>query len=313
MSYKSEYYAKAISLINSKKMRREKEYEAELNTLFASIPELKSIETELSSLGAKAMKAALVGKTDELKKLEKLSHSLQQQKNDILKSAKIKPLSSECKKCNDTGYDGTHICNCAKALAKELVFADLSSKMPIANQNFSNFDLRFYDGDSKKVMADIYNFAKEYAESFTTRSENLLFLGGVGLGKTHISLSIINVVTEKGYGVIYDSAQNLFSQIEKEHFSYSGSGEKIDAILGCDLLVIDDLGTEFSTSFTTSQFYNIVNTRINNGLPTIINTNLGLAEIEKIYTPRVLSRIMGNYKTKRFSGSDIRLKKALER
>ncbi len=313
MAYKSEYYEKALTLIKEKKKRREKEYEAQLKAFYASVPELEKIETELSSIGAKAIKAALFKKTYEIKELEKASKALQKQKDEILKSADIKPLSPECKKCNDTGYNGIHLCDCAKALARELVFTDLSSKMPIANQNFANFNLDFYEGDAKKTMTDIYNFAKKYAENFTTRSENLLFLGGVGLGKTHLSLSIINVVTEKGYGVIYDSAQNLFAEIQKEHFSYSGSSEKIDAILSCDLLVIDDLGTEFSTSFTTSQFYNIVNTRINNGLPTIISTNLGLAEIEKNYTPRVLSRIMGSYKTKRLLGPDIRQKMALEK
>ena len=160
-------------------------------------------------------------------------------------------------------------------------------------------------------MANIFEFAKDYAQNFKKNSDNLLFLGGVGLGKTHLSLSIINVVTEKGFGVIYDSAQNLFNKIEKEHFSYSGSSEIIDAVLSCDLLVIDDLGTEFITPFTVSQFYNIINSRINSGLPTIINSNLDFSEIQEKYTPRVLSRIMGNYKIKKFMGDDIRIKKAL--
>ena len=160
-------------------------------------------------------------------------------------------------------------------------------------------------------MANIFEFAKDYAQNFKKNSDNLLFLGGVGLGKTHLSLSIINVVTEKGFGVIYDSAQNLFNKIEKEHFSYSGSNEIIDAVLSCDLLVIDDLGTEFITPFTVSQFYNIINSRINSGLPTIINTNLDFSEIQENYTARVLSRIMGNYKIKKFMGDDIRIKKAL--
>ncbi len=313
MSYKNEYYEKALTIIRENKKKRDKEYDAKINELYISVPELKNIEQELSSIGASAMKAAMTGKTDEINLLKEKADLLETKKSEILKSVKIKAPSPACKKCNDTGYVGAHLCECAKALAKELVFSDLSSKIPITNQTFEAFDLNYYEGKAKKIMSEIYAFAKNYAETFTTNSDNLLFLGGVGLGKTHISLSIISAVTEKGFGVIYDSAQNLFNQIEKEHFSYSGSSEKIDAILSCDLLVIDDLGTEFSTSFTVSQFYNIINTRINNGLPTIINSNLGLAEIEKNYTARVLSRIMGNYVTKKFEGSDIRIKKALEK
>lgn len=313
MSYKSEYYEKALTIIRENKKRRDKEYDAKISELYISVPELKKIETELSSLGAGAMKAAMTGKTNEVNALKEKADLLENKKSEILKSAKIKLPCPTCKKCNDTGYVGAHLCECAKALAKELVFSDLSSKIPISNHTFETFGLNYYEGRHQKNMSAIYEFTKNYAENFTTCSDNLLFLGGVGLGKTHISLSIINVVTEKGYGVIYDSAQNLFNQIEKEHFSYSGNTEKIDAILSCDLLVIDDLGTEFSTSFTVSQLYNIINTRINNGLPTIINSNLGLAEIEKNYTARVLSRIMGNYVTKKFEGSDIRIKKALEK
>ncbi len=313
MSYKNEYYEKALAIIRDNKNRRDKEYAAKIAELYAAVPELKNIESELSSLGARAMKAAMTGECSEIKEIQQASTILETKKAEILKSAKIKAPCPACKECGDTGYNGTQLCRCVKALAKELVFSDLSAKTPIANQSFKTFDLSYYEGTAHKTMSSIYSFAKEYAESFNRNSDNLLFLGGVGLGKTHISLSIINTVIEKGYGVIYDSAQNLFNQIEKEHFSYSGSSEKIDAILTCDLLVIDDLGTEFSTSFTVSQFYNIVNTRINNGLPTIINSNLGLADIEKSYTARVLSRIMGNYIIKKFEGSDIRIKKALEK
>lgn len=311
MSYNNEYFARAISIIRDNKKQRDSEYSARLNALYEAIPELKTIETELSQIGARTMNAALSGNAQELDALRSKSEALVLKKNEILKSAKLSEPQNSCSLCGDTGYIGAKICDCVKNLSKELVFADLSSKMPIANQTFSTFSLDYYEGEDKKVMADIYNFAKKYAEGFSRKAENLLFLGGVGLGKTHISLSIINEAIRNGFGVVYDSAQNLMNKIEKEHFSYSGNTEVIDAVLSCDLLVIDDLGTEFITQFTVSQFYNIINSRINSGLPTIINTNLNLSEIERNYTPRVLSRIMGNYKTKNFVGSDIRIKKAL--
>lgn len=311
MSYNSEYYAKAISIIKNRKKQRDNEYSAKLSALYEAIPELKKIEIELSNLGARAMNAALEGKSDELEILKQKSEALAAKKNEILKSADLKAPENNCALCSDTGYVGGKVCECVSALAKELVFSDLSAKTPIANHTFEAFSLDYYEGEDKKVMTSIYNFAQDYAETFSKNSDSLLFLGGVGLGKTHISLSIINKVTEKGFGVVYDSAQNLFNKIEKEHFSYSGSSEVIDAVLSCDLLVIDDLGTEFITSFTVSQLYNIINSRINGHLPTIINTNLDFSEIEKNYTPRVLSRILGNYKVKAFKGEDIRIKKAL--
>lgn len=310
MAYNNEYYKKALSIIENNKKLRNKEYEAALRKLHAEVPELSNIETRLSIIGAKAMKAAALNNQEELKSLEKESIALQEQKNEILNAAKIEAPENSCSLCGDTGYNGTQLCECVKHKAKELVFKDLSIKSPIANQNFSTFSLDYYEGEDKETMAEILEFSKRYADNFTTKSESLLFLGEVGLGKTHLSLAIINAVIEKGYGAIYDSAQNLFSQIEKEHFSFSGNAEKLDAVLSCDLLVLDDLGTEFSSSFTVSTLYNIINTRINNQLPTIINTNYGLAEIETAYTPRVLSRIMGNYKTKKFAGKDIRIIKA---
>lgn len=311
MAYSTEYYEYALKIIRDNKKTRQKEYEKRLSELYVNIPELKSIDIALSACGAKAMNAAMAGKTEELKKYEKESARLKAEKKEILSSVNISEPTAVCTECNDTGYKANALCNCVKRLAKELVYKDLSREMPIDNRRFENFSLEYY-GESKNKMSQILSTVKAYAENFTASGENMLFLGGVGLGKTHLSMAVINTVTEKGYGVIYGSAQNLFSQIEKEHFAYNGQSSKSDALLNCDLLVIDDLGTEFSTSFTVAQFYNIVNTRINNGKSTIINTNLTLQEIEKNYTPRVLSRLVGNYKIMRFEGTDIRMQKAIK-
>ncbi|MDR1928036.1 MAG: ATP-binding protein, partial [Oscillospiraceae bacterium] len=129
-----------------------------------------------------------------------------------------------------------------------------------------------------------------------------------GLGKTHLSLAIAQQVLAKGFGVIYGSAQNLFSRLERERFARFGenTGEAEQALLECDLLILDDLGAEFSTSFTVSALYNLLNTRLNRALPTIINTNLDARQREEKYSERVTSRIIGNYQTLRFFGSDIR-------
>lgn len=309
MAYKSEYYERAITAIKDAKKQREKEYEYKLAELYSAVPELTVIENRLAAIGAESMSAAMSGDKARLNELASDTKLLTSQKNEILKSAKLKAPTPNCKLCGDTGYNGTLLCECARQKARELVFKDLSEQLPLGTQTFDSFSLEDYDGAAKKQMTAVYKFIKKYAEGFSRHSENLLFTGGVGLGKTHLSMAVINEVTRAGYGVVYGSAQNLFSKIEKEHFSYSGESDKIDAVLECDLLVIDDLGTEFLSTFIVSQFYNIINTRIISGRPTIINSNLSPAEIEERYTPRVLSRIVGNYKTLRFDGTDHRLKK----
>ena len=157
-------------------------------------------------------------------------------------------------------------------------------------------------------MGEIAKFCEDYANDFSLRSPSLFMHGATGLGKTHLSLGIANVVTEKGMGVIYSSAPNLFGELEREHFSRQNPNERTfeKELLETDLLIIDDLGVEFSTQFTVSCVYNIINSRILSGKPTIISTNLTPAELEDKYTQRITSRIIGSYVSLKFTGRDIR-------
>jgi len=160
-------------------------------------------------------------------------------------------------------------------------------------------------------MSQIYNYCKNWAEDFSKDSPSILMYGNTGLGKTHLSLAIANVVVEKGYNVIYSSAGNLFSKLEKEKFGKINFDESPEEqVLTVDLLILDDLGSEFSTQFTIATVYNIINTRILSGLPTIINTNLLYDEIGDKYNPRVYSRLIGDYQMLEFIGADIRQLKA---
>lgn len=311
MSFSSKYYEQALGKLKETAKRRQKEYEASLKALYAAVPELTAIDNELARLGAASVTAALNGDTDKIKEFKTRSQELSLAKKEILKSAKLKAPAPACKLCGDTGYCGTALCECVKNEARALVFSELREQMPLEASTFSSFSLDYYEGSAKKAMQNTLKKVKAYAEGFSKHSGNLLFMGGVGLGKTHLSLAIINEVINKGYGVIYSSAQNLFTSLEREHFSYSGESEKRDAVLECDLLVIDDLGTEFLTPFISSQLHNIIETRLNCKKATIINTNLSLSEIEKKYTARVLSRLIGNYNVFLFEGNDIRTIKAL--
>mgnify|MGYP002517959556 CR=1 FL=1 len=154
----------------------------------------------------------------------------------------------------------------------------------------------------------------EYAKNFTVNSKGLLMRGETGLGKTHLSLAIAGEVIKKGYLPVYGPAENLFTTIEKERFSgFGAESDSYNSMISCDLLVIDDLGAEFMTSFSKSILYNLVNTRILAKKPTIINTNLSMKEIEKFYSPRISSRLIGSYDARKFLGNDIRQQKILNK
>ena len=158
-------------------------------------------------------------------------------------------------------------------------------------------------------MKKILEYTMQYAATFTPDSKSILMFGQTGLGKTHLSLAIANKVLEKGYGVIYDSAINILRSIEKEHFSHDHSSEMIDLVMDTDLLILDDLGTEYETPFYNATIYNIINTRLNRRKPSIISTNLDFSGISRRYDKRVMSRIISEYSCLEFKGEDVRLQK----
>ncbi len=320
MGYSNETYKAALKIIKDTAKEKESRYNAELAAVYAQIPELDKIDLTLSRIGSKAAITALSGDLAGLQNLQKESDILLARKTEILRDAGIEKPEFSCKACSDTGFVNGKYCECVKRVAKQITFKNMSKQMPITTQKFENFDLKYYpdkagaDGVTpRKRMTEVLKIAKEYCINFGNGSKNLLFMGNTGLGKTHISLSIVSEIIEKGYGVIYGSAQNLLGEIEKEHFAYSGETEKMDALLDVDLLVIDDLGTEFLSSFTQSVLYNVINTRILSGKPTVISTNLSLSELEQRYTPRISSRFIGNYMMIKFFGTDIRQQKALKK
>ncbi len=314
-TYKLAFQEKAKKLKEKTAIR-----EMLLGSAYASNPRLSEIDKELSEVGAKLAITALSGKKEELKRLEKLASCLSAEKEAFLKRAGVNEILFDCSACSDTGYVSGKICECVKKQAAKILLTELSREMPLDKCSFESFDLKYYaekiEGSNKnprRRMTAILKLCKEYIINFSPdTSPNLLFLGRTGLGKTHLSLSIVSGVIEKGYSPVYCSAENLFSKIEAEKFSGEGKGT-YDAVLSCDLLVIDDLGTELITSFTKSVLYNLVNTRILSGKPTIINSNLSITEILEKYGERIASRFIGNYEPHEFLGKDIRQQKLLNK
>ena len=204
---------------------------------------------------------------------------------------------------------------------KKYSIEKLNEQANLPDCDFNHFSLEYYRGkkdadgdDCFEIMTRIYEFCKDYAESFSLRSESLLMYGKTGVGKTHLSLSIAKAVAERGFNAAYGSIVNLLTIIEREHFGKVSEEENMDTVnllINADLLVLDDLGAEFSSQFYESVTYNIINSRINLGLPTIISTNLTAAELQKKYNERIISRIFGEFSTLCLVGEDIRQIKRL--
>ena len=312
MSLSYETVQKALYLKEQAVKKQEYLYEKSLEKAKEAYPRINEIDRLLAQIGTSLLGYAMSGDLEALNKCKEESEALAKEKDGLLKAAGVSEKIVFCKTCSDTGYVSGKLCECVKAVARELAVKELNESMPIDNVSFESFSLSYYPDDVQPKMEKILNHCKEYAKSFSKESDNLLFMGKCGLGKTHLSLSIIKELTNKGVNVVYGPAQTLFSAAEKEHFSYSGDNEKTDEILNAELLVIDDLGTEFITNYVQSLFYDIVNSRLLRGLPTIINTNLSFEELEARYTPRITSRLIGEYSVKSFAGSDIRILKKIE-
>lgn len=328
MGYGKKINAMAKDILLERRNSAYRKADKEKNLFFSKYPEAEEIERKLQSTSIIAAKAVVSGSNvkEELTKLKEENLTLQNRLEEIYAKAGITGKDLEprfiCNKCKDTGYKNGVMCECYKKLLRETAYNQLNSLSPLSLSTFESFDLSLYPEEAAKDssvsprrrMTNIFKFCKEYAENFSLDSPNLLMKGTTGLGKTHLSLAIAREVINKGFGVVYCSAPNILSKIEKEHFSRYNQDEESteDLLTKCDLLILDDLGTEFSTQFTSATVYNILNTRIMTNKPVIINTNMDISELEKNYTQRFVSRTIGSSIKLDFVGNDIRQIKAMK-
>lgn len=322
MSYSPEIFEKAEKIQNERRLKAENEAEKRRRRFAEDEPEYRRWKAEMISSVSSLVKT--VGMEP-----ERASEVIEEQKEkNLFAQQKIAELLLRhslpsdwlephylCPKCSDTGVNGNRLCSCRIDIIRQLAFEEAGKSSPLRFSSFDDFSLDYYPDEFDKAIDDsprnrmeaIFTLCKEYAADFDLASPNLLMCGKTGLGKTHLSLAIAGEAIKKGYNVLYNSAQNIFNTIQREHFSRSGdTGQYESLVLESDLLVIDDLGAEFATQFTNSILYNIINTRINLQLPTIISTNLTLAEIEDRYSDRISSRFIGEYTALGFAGKDVR-------
>lgn len=310
---KEEYATKHLVAENAADLRR-----AEVH---AAIPEVAKIDARLAGTGLALMGAALADQAERERRFASLkaeNEALNAERDRLLVAAgypaDYTDVKYDCPACSDSGYVGIKMCDCMKRALTLAGFESSGIGALLEKQTFDNFSLDFYADkqEAHRAMSGLFSFAKDYAENFDAeRSENLLMMGGTGLGKTHLSSAIARRVIEGGFDVFYVTAINMVSDFEAEQFgNHRGvRGEFTDKYFDCDLLILDDLGTELTNQFTVSCLYNVINMRINRRLPTIISTNLMQNELMQKYSERITSRLFGEFRILPFLGTDIRLQK----
>ena len=326
MAYSNEIYQYARDVLARRRQAAVQTLQSRREELYLRFPRFPEIEAQLRMTSLAAVRAAMTPNgREQIEEIRATNLALQQEREYMLvqlglpKDYLTEPYT--CPLCRDEGFVDGKRCSCFEKLLREESFRRLNSRSPLALSDFDHFDLSYYsslsDGKNPspfEQMSRIYQFCKRYATGFSKHSANLLMSGRTGLGKTHLSLAIAKTAIENGYGVIYGSAPDLLAQIEKERFS-RGDNENgtLDLMLDCDLLILDDLGAEFATNFTAATIYQIMNSRLNKGLPTIISTNLSMQELLKTYGERVSSRLIGSYTPLFFEGQDVRQLKQIKK
>lgn len=285
------------------------------------IPEIAEIDRILERTGARIMGIVCSGASDANEKIAKLradNQGLIETRKTLLElkgyPANFTDVEYECEKCGDSGYIGTKMCDCMR---QKLVFAGYESSgmsRLMKEQTFDNFSLDYYkhNPENYRKMTEVYNVMKDYAESFAVgNGVNIALFGGTGLGKTHLSSALAGRLIERGFDVLYAGAVSMISDFENRRFG-TGINEdsgSVDRYTDCELLIIDDLGTEVMNQFTASCIYNVINTRLNKKLSTVLSTNLTPSEFRQKYWDRITSRVFGEYRSLQFCGIDIRAQK----
>lgn len=317
-------YLKALDIISRHRVAAMSENDRRTAEINEKIPAIEEINIMLSQTNIEILKIMAKGENvkENMKQLERKNLEAQGMIKQLLVEngypENYLEIQYRCKKCKDTGLDGIYKCSCLDRLAGKLAVEELNEISPLKLCSFDSFSLEYYRGVSTSNDQDCYStmegnleYCMRYTENFSKHSNSLFISGRTGLGKTHISLAIAERLLSENWNVVYGSAINLMNRIEDEHFGRA-KGETLSVLLEADLLIIDDLGTEYDKQFCISTLYDIINTRLNRNIPTIISTNLNFQEMERRYEARIVSRILSNYTYLKFTGNDVRQKKRLQ-
>lgn len=292
------------------------------NEIKYAIPEIDQIEQRIGNLCIKVSMSAfqdMTNRDEYLNTLKEDIRDLRVKKSELLVAhgypVDYLDLHYTCSKCKDTGFVGTEKCSCYRQKLNKIYYKNSDLFSACETNNFSSFNIDFYSDQvsgrekysPKENMKSIFNKSLNFIDTFNNSNENLLFYGNSGTGKTFLSNCIAKELIDKGYFVVYKTAEELIKNLRDVRFN--GNEILEDHILNCDLLIIDDLGTEISSEFSKSELFNLLNTKLLKNKKMLVSTNYSLDELLNIYSERITSRLFGNFTLCKFYGKDIRLQK----
>ncbi|MBQ6552857.1 MAG: ATP-binding protein [Clostridia bacterium] len=323
MSYGRDVYEEALAHLKQKHNLCSMITEERRALLREANPRFSEIDAELRGTSSALFAALRSGNSAEsFNRIMEKNHALRAEREKLLADAGLDEHYLDeiyaCDKCRDEYYIDGRMCDCLKKELRLTAYERLNASSRLKLTSFDDFDLGYYSEETDEMleesprerMTDVLAYVKRYAAEIRTRRDSLLFTGGTGLGKTHLSLAVAKEAVDAGLGVIYDSVPTLMTKLDNERFGRGDEG-LTEAVCSCDLLILDDLGAEHNTASTRTFIYTIVNSRIMSALPTIISTNLSIPELSERYSDAVYSRLTGDYTPVFFCGTDIRLKKKM--
>ena len=323
MAYSAEVVKRARARLAQAREDRESENRQHLAEAYRRVPRIREIDMELRRTMAQAAQAAFLQGSDGRELLEqvRMQNLELQQERAILAMEHFEEgyldESPICDCCGGSGYIGSTMCECLLELCRQEQKKEVSI-LSGSKDSFNQFRLDYYPDqidrnlgvNIRSVMERTLQTCRRYALTFSEKSGNLLFSGDTGLGKTFLSACIARTVADRGYSVVYESAGHLFSNLERAKFSNDEAArETCRRYNDCDLLIIDDLGTEMPGQFTTAALYSLINDRLLTAKPMIVSTNLTVDDMLRRYSPQIASRLRGSFTRVAFLGEDIRVLK----
>ena len=323
MRTRNELYQAALRTVSARRQRAKAAAQDARAQAEAAVPELRAAEDALRACG---VRCALAGARGAGRAEAAAALAEARQKRDALLAASGRsPQALEpkftCPLCQDTGVAQGKTCQCVRREMQRLRREEIEAMSSLSVTRFDTMKLDYYPNTRdpqtgrsvRQYMAELLADLQDYAAAFDLDSENLMFTGNAGLGKTHAALAVAGAALDKGYDVIYISSPDFFSRVEALHFGSDPAGEKdalLETVTGADLLILDDLGTEHITALTISVLYELINTRMLCHRPTVYTTNITDQGIfEARYTEKVASRMLGNCRMFKFFGEDQRLRR----
>ncbi|MGM9628620.1 MAG: ATP-binding protein [Faecousia sp.] len=323
MAYSAEVVQRARVRLAQAKEDRESENRQHLAEAYTRVPRIKEIDMQLRRTMAQAAQAAFLQGSDGRELMEQIREEnlgLQQERARLAEENFEEGFLDEtpiCDKCGGSGYVGSTMCECLRELCRQEQKKEVSI-LSGSKESFNQFRLDYYPdrvdpqygASPRTIMERNFQNCRRYAATFNLNAGNLLFVGGTGLGKTFLSACIARTVADRGYSVVYETAAHLFGKLEKARFNPTEeSRREAEKFTACDLLIVDDLGTEMPGQFVTASLYSLLNDRMLAGKPMVVSTNLNVDEVSRRYTPQIASRLYGGFQRLTFVGEDIRVLK----